>query len=199
MIHWNDIQQNIPLIACGFQFTANLGAAESRGFDLQAGFRFNPALMVGATLGVTDAFYTRTVRLSPSALAIVEDGDHIPGSPWKAALFGQTDFRAFSRDAYLRVDFQYAGKQGDIVPGQDPLDGRYGKWFPSVPAQSDTSLRSGVKWGVCDLSIFAQNLFDTRPRLTVNQDVATPAGGSPLLYVITWRPRTVGLTLTVRY
>jgi len=199
LIHWSNIQQNVPLIACGFQFTANLGAAESRGFDLQAEVRLNPALMVGATLGLTDAFYTRTVRLSPSALAIVEDGDHIPGSPWKAALFGQVDFRAFSREAYIRVDFQYAATQADIVPGQDPLDGRYGKWFPSVPAQSDTSLRSGVKWGGYDLSIFAQNLFDTRPRLTVNQDVATPAGGSPLLYVITWRPRNVGLTLTFRY
>jgi hypothetical protein len=55
-----------------------------------------------------------------------------------------------------------------------------------------------VKWGSYDLSLFAQNLFDTHPRLTVNQDVASPTGGTPLLYVITWRPRTVGLTLTFR-
>jgi outer membrane receptor protein involved in Fe transport len=199
LIHWSGIQQNVPLNACGFQFTANLGAAESRGVDMQAEFRPTPALLAGATLSVTDAFYTRTVKLAPTALAIVESGDHIPGSPWKAALFSQADLRVLSKDAYLRLDFQYAARQSDTVPGQDPRDGLYGRWTASVPTQSDASLRAGVKWGGYDLSLFAQNVFDTLPRLKVNQDVATPSGGTPLLYVISWRPRTVGVTLTLNY
>ena len=113
-------------------------------------------------------------------------------------LFSQANFRAFTREGYARVDFQYAARQTDIVPNQDPLDGAYGLWYPSVPAQSWTLLRSGVKWGGYDLSLYVQNLFDTHPRLTVNQDVATPTGGTPLLYVISWRPRTLGVTLTFR-
>jgi outer membrane receptor protein involved in Fe transport len=197
LIKWNGIQQNVPLNACGFQFTANLGEAESKGFDLRAEIKLADALSVGGTFGVTDAFYTTTVKLAPTALSIVQDGDHIAASPWKAVLFSQANFPLFSHDGYTRIDFQYAAKQTDLVPGQDPLDGRYGLWYPSIPAQSYTSLRGGIKWGAYDLSLFAQNLFDTHPRLTVNQDVPTPTGGTPLLYVITWRPRTIGLTLTI--
>jgi iron complex outermembrane receptor protein len=198
VIKWSDIQQNVALNACGFQFTANLGEAESKGFDLTTEFKLTNALSAGGTLGVIDAYYTKTVKLAPAALSIVQDGDHIAASPWTASVFSQANFPAFAHDGYARIDFQYAAKQTDIVPGQDPLDGRFGLWFPSVPAQSYTSLRGGVKWGSYDLSLFAQNLFDTHPRLTVNQDVASPTGGTPLLYVITWRPRTVGLTLTFR-
>jgi outer membrane receptor protein involved in Fe transport len=199
IIKWNDIQQNVALNACGFQFTANLGEAQSRGFDLRAEFKLVDMLSVGGTVGVTDAFYSKTVKLAPTALAIVEEGDHITGSPWKIGLFGEANFPLLAYDGYARIDFQYAAKQTELVPGQDPLDGRYGRWFPSVPAQSYTFLRSGVRIGAYDFSIFVQNLIDTHPRLTVNQDVAAPTGGTPLLYVISWRPRTIGVTLTVHY
>ncbi|HWG69524.1 MAG TPA: TonB-dependent receptor [Steroidobacteraceae bacterium] len=199
IIEWKDIQQNVALNACGFQFTANLGTAESRGFDLQAEFKFNRTLTAGATFGLTDAYYTRTVKLAPTALSIVQEGDHIAGSPWKADLFSQASFPLLVYDAYARIDFQYAAQQTDVVPAQNPLDGRFGLWSPAVPVQSYTSLRTGVKWRGFDASVFVQNLFDTHPRLTVNQDVASPGGGTPLLYVITWRPRTVGLTLTYHH
>lgn len=199
VIKWNNIQQNVPLNACGFQFTANLGEAESRGFDLQAEIKLNRVLTVGGTFELTDAHYTKTVKLAPTALSIVQDGDHIAGSPWRIAWFGRANFPAFAHDGYVRVDYQYAAKQSDIVPNQNPRDGQYGLWYPSVPVQSYTSLRAGVKWGGYDLSLFAQNLFDTQPRLTVNQDIASPTGGTPLQYVITWRPRTLGLTLTFHY
>ena len=199
LIKWNNIQQNVPLTACGFQFTANLGTADSKGIDVRFEVKPTDSMALGATFGLTDAYYTRTVRLAPTALSLVQAGDHIAGSPWTIALFARASFPLFGLDGYTRIDYEYAAKQTDIVPNQDPLNGQYGLWFPSVPAQSYASLRTGVKWASFDLSFFAQNLFDTRPRLTVNQDVATPTGGTPLLYVITWRPRTLGLTLTYHY
>jgi outer membrane receptor protein involved in Fe transport len=65
--------------------------------------------------------------------------------------------------------------------------------------QSNATLRTGLKRGGLDLSFFVTNLFDTHPRLSVNQDVGAPSGGTPLLYVITSRPRTLGLTVTYRH
>lgn len=196
---WNDIQQNVQLTACGFQFTANLGKAVSKGIDLRSEIRLSHALVVGATFSLIDAYYTQTVKLAPKALSIVQDGDHIAGSPWSVAGFARADFPIFALDGYARADFQYAARQSDRVPNQDPLDGQYGLWFAQVPSQSYTSLRAGLKWRGLDLSLFAQNLFDTHPRLTVNQDVASPSGGTPLLYVISWRPRTMGLTAIFHY
>jgi len=198
LIRWNGIQQNVQLTGCGFQFTANLGAAESKGFDVQGEIKVGSVLL-GGTLDVSDARYTQTVRLPSASLSVVQDGDHIPGSPWKAQIFAQADFPLLARQGYTRIDFEYAAALTNPVPGRNPLDGGYGLWTAGVPAQSYTSLRAGMKWGGYDLSLFAQNLFDTQPRLTVNQDVASPTGGTPLLYVITWRPRTLGLTLTYHY
>jgi outer membrane receptor protein involved in Fe transport len=198
LVKWNDIQQNVGL-SCGFQFTSNLGEAESRGFDIQAQARVTDAISLGGTFAYTDAKFTKTVQLQPTVQSIVRDGDHLGGSPWTAVVFGQVDFPVYGREAYVRADYQYSAQQTDRVAAQNPLNGGFALWVPSVPVQSFTSLRAGVKWDRLDVSLFAQNLFDTRPRLTDTQDIATPAGGTPLFYVITWRPRTVGLTATYRF
>ncbi len=199
LVRWSNIQQNVPLTACGFQYTGNLGEAESKGFDIQAQARVADALTLGGSFAYTDAKFTKTVQLLPTVQSIVRDGDHLGGSPWTAVLFGQLDFPVYGKDAYVRADFQYSAKQTDRVAAQNPLNGGFALWFPSVPVQSYTSLRAGVKWNRLDVSLFAQNLFDTHPRLTATQDIATPDGGTPLFYVISWRPRTVGLTATYHY
>ncbi len=199
MIKWKDIQQNVQLSSCGFQFTGNLGEATSQGFDLQTQIKVNDALNVGGTFAYNDAHYTQTVRLLATALSIVQDNDHLSASPWTLSLFSQVNFPAFGRDGYARADYQYSAKQTDATPNQNPLNGGYSLWYNGVPAQSYTSLRAGVKWNRLDVSLYAQNLFDTHPKLTGNQDIGTPTGGTPLFYYITWRPRTVGITATYRY
>ncbi|HVW69624.1 MAG TPA: TonB-dependent receptor [Steroidobacteraceae bacterium] len=199
LIKWNNIQQWVYLSSCGFPFTANLGKAESRGFDLQTRYSFPKLLTVGATFGYTDAHYTQTVQLQGAASSIVQDGDHIAGSPWTLAVFGQLDFPALGKQGYVRMDYEYDAQQTDKVPNQDPANGTYAKYFASVPVQSFASLRAGLKWSGLDISVFSQNLFNTRPRLTSTEDVGTPTGGTPLFYDISWRPRTVGVTMTYHY
>jgi outer membrane receptor protein involved in Fe transport len=199
LIRWRNIQQNVPLTECGFQFTANLGEAESKGLDLQLQMHVSDALTLGGTLSYTDAQFTETVQLQPTVNSIVRDGDHLAGSPWKLSVFGQLNFPVRGRTAYLRADYQYNASQADLIPNTNPRNGSYTLFAGTVPAQSFMSLRAGVHLAKWDVSAFAQNLFDTRPRLTVNQDVGSPTGGTPLLYAITWPPRTIGLTATYRY
>jgi hypothetical protein len=129
----------------------------------------------------------------------VQDGDHIAGSPWTVALFAEAHFTIFAQSAYARADYQYLAKQNDAVPNQDPRNGSYQRWFPSTPMQSNATLRTGLRRGAWDASFFVANLFDGHPWLSVNQDVGTPSGGTPLFYVITSRPRTAGLTVTYRH
>jgi outer membrane receptor protein involved in Fe transport len=197
-VKWKNIQQNVAL-GCGFQFTSNLGEADSKGFDVQTVIRPNDAISLGATVGYTDARFTKTVQLQPTVQSIVRDGDHLGASPWTAAAFAQVNFPAFGTQGYLRADYQYGAKQTDRTQFSNPLNGGYALWFEGVPEQSFTSLRTGLTWGGLDVSVFAQNLFDTRPRLTATQDIATPDGGTPLFYVISWRPRTIGFTATYHY
>lgn len=56
------------------------------------------------------------------------------------------------------------------------------------------SLRSGVNLEEWDLSLFADNLFDSHPPLATTHDIKT----SPLFYQATFRPRTIGLTAIFR-
>jgi outer membrane receptor protein involved in Fe transport len=198
-VKWKDIQQNVPLTACGFQFTGNLGEAESKGFDIQAQARIADGLTLGGTFAYNDGEFTETVQLQPTVQSIVRDGDSLGGSPWTVVLFGQYEFHVFDRAAYVRADYQYSAQQDDETPIQNPLNGGFALWAPSVPVQSYTSLRAGMKWDRLDVSVFAQNLFDTQPKLTQTQDIGTPDGGTPLFYAITWRPRTVGLTATYNF
>ena len=112
-IKWSNIQQNVAL-QCGFQFTENLGAADSKGFDVQTQFKVSDALTVGGTFGYTNAAYTQTVFATPLAAAtpgffsIVQDGNHLPGAPWTAALFSQVNFPLFGKNAYVRADYNSA-------------------------------------------------------------------------------------------
>jgi iron complex outermembrane receptor protein len=198
LVKWKNIQQNVAL-GCGFQFTSNLGEARSQGFDIQLVAKPNAALSIGGTLSYTDAKFTKSVQLQPTVQSIVQDGDHLANSPWTVAAFAQVNFPLLESNGYLRSDYQYSAKQTDTVPNQNSLNGGYALWTPSVPSQSFTSLRAGLTWSGWDLSLFAQNLFDTRPRLSATQDIPLPTGGTPLFYVISWRPRTVGLTATYHY
>jgi iron complex outermembrane receptor protein len=194
-IKWKNIQQNVPLNACGFQYTGNLGEADSKGFDLQSVVKLNTNLSVGGTFSYTDAKFTQTVQLAPTVLSIVQDGDHLPASPWTLAAFAQATVPLFSRSGYVRADYQYSAKQTDLVATNDPLNGYFPQGFEGIPAQSFTSLRAGLTWSGWDVSLFAQNLFNTEPRLSA-ASIFTPYS---LYTVVTYRPRTMGLTATYRY
>lgn len=198
-IQWDNIQQQVPLTACGFQFISNLGHARSRGLDVQAQLKLDDAWTVGGNVALTDARYTQTVRLAPSAFSLVQNGDHLAGSPWSMTLFAEGRRALAAGETYGRIDFQYSARQNDTVPTMNALNGGNPDWFDGVPAQSLTSLRFGIKRGGFDVSLFVQNLFDTRPRLTVTQDIGLGQSGTPLLYVITWRPRTIGVTATYHH
>ena len=199
LIKWKDIQQNVYLASCGFQFVDNLGAAQSKGFDLQTDVRASLNLTLGGTFSYTDAQYTQTVVLTGATNSFVQNGDHLPGSPWALDGWAQYTSPVYGSNAYIRADYQYNAQQTNAVPNQDAANGTYAKGYPSVPAQSDLSLRAGLKRSGFDVSVFANNVLDSRPKLSAYQDVGSPTGGTPLFFVTTFRPRTIGLTATYRY
>ncbi len=201
IIKWKNIQQNVALNNCGFQFTANLGELRSTGFDLQGEFRFSDAFSVGGTFAYTDAKYTTTAFATPAAqaggaLSIVSKDDRLGGSPWTLALFTQVNFPVAAHEGYARVDYQYGAALNDLTPGQNPANGGSNTIF-NVPANAYTSARAGVKFGSLDVSLFAQNLLNTQPKLS--QQLSGVPGASPLYQVYTWRPRTIGVTAVYRY
>jgi len=209
-IKWNQIQQNVYIAgSCALQFTDNLGTAVSKGFDLQANVVVGGGFSVEAAVGYTNARFSAT---SKNNLAVTGDAiageaaiDYAPGTnpPWNIAIGPQYDFTLAGLKAFARLDWEYASRNPWLSPVQDPNSAQYNGGFSyTLPATSFFSLRSGVNVGSWQLSAFVDNLFDKHPTINYalgQADYNNPAGPpSEQQNAWTFRPRTIGITATLR-
>jgi outer membrane receptor protein involved in Fe transport len=197
-INWDNIQQDVYLPLCGLQYTANLGKAVSKGFDLQADYQITDSLHLDGTIGYTDARYTANAYSADGTL-LVGSGDAIGGqpwiSPWTLTAGGEYDFQLLQNDAYFRADWEFASHNTWPLATQNPASESYDPSLVADPTTNTLSLRAGAIIGTLDASLFMNNVLNAHPQIDLNhQDSST------LLYeASTFRPRTTGLTLTYRY
>ena len=185
-IDWKNIQQLVYLPTCGYYYTDNVGAARSRGFDLQAAWAATDGLTLSGTVGYTDAQYTETV--GPASAVLVVDGDRLPTPEWTATFAAEYRFAVGAAESYVRGDYQYAGSYERFGSSQtfsfDPAT-------THQPATNYVSMRAGVTFGAWDLALFVDNLLDDRTSLYRYHDTYDSPGFRNLRF----RPRTTGLTL----
>jgi iron complex outermembrane receptor protein len=196
-LRWHNIQQEISLPGCGYQYTGNLGEAESKGFDLQLQYEVIHNLQAEMTFGYTDAKYIKTLYSGSSILA--NDGDAVgtpfAAPPWTLAFGLQYNFSLLERRAFARVDYEHTAHNSDLTPTLDPLASSYDAALMNPPATDFISLRTGIDIKGVNFSLFVDNLLNSHPGLDLqHQDQYTL-----LFEQQTFRPRTVGLTGTFRY
>jgi len=216
-IKWKDIQQSVYIAgSCGLQFIDNVGEAVAKGFDLQAEAVFGP-LYLDLAAGYTSArFSTDSPIVNTSGQPLVADGDAISGQasingapgtspPWTVAVGAEYRFHPFQRDAFVRVDWQYASRNNWLAANQDPRTAQYvvGQ-VPepfSYPSSTFTSLRAGVNLGDWVVTAFVDNLTNTHPVLNYalsQADTYVTGITAPTVQQnqFTFRPRTFGLNAT---
>ena len=193
-LEWNNIQQSNYLPSCGFKYTSNLGSAVSQGFDLQGEWLPIDALAIDFSLGYTDAHYTTSSTVGPTAI-LANQGDKLPGSPWSFSLGAQYNTQVMGRDSFLRMDYVFASRETGMTPSRDPASSAYDPGLVGQPETNVVTLRAGTTLGNFNVSVFADNLLNAHPQLDLaHQDQYT------LLYeATTLRPRTIGVTATYRY
>jgi outer membrane receptor protein involved in Fe transport len=195
-VEWNRIQQQNYLPSCGFQYTANLGRAVSKGFDLELQFRPLPALLLNLSGGYTEARYAADTHAGADATTplLVADGDTLGGAPWTLAAGAQYSFLVGDWASFVRADYAFAARNPWTEPAHNPATSAFDPGLSANPATSHLSLRAGTALGKWELEVFVQNLLDAHPQLDLtHQDAAT------LLYeASTLRPRTFGMSLSYR-
>jgi iron complex outermembrane recepter protein len=192
-IDWKQIQQEVAL-ACGFNFTGNLGTATSNGFDLALSAEITKNFLVGVALGYTDAKYTETVGTGTST--IVSNGDTLGLTPWTARFSPEYDFTLLGRKVYARGDYIFRSHNDGRPVGQDPAAvATYDPTIPLDPTTHLVNLRAGILLSGLDLSIFVNNAFDSEPALQRYHDIPP----STLYTSTTFRPRTIGVTAAYRF
>jgi outer membrane receptor protein involved in Fe transport len=190
-VRWSNIQQSIRLPTCSFAFISNLGKATGKGVDISVAVKPATALELGATIGYNTTEYDDTIK-GGNGLILKSAGDRIGGPKMTGSVYGLGELPLnASLAGYLRFDYSF---QGSGVP-QYPADFGYDPGLSALPSTNSLSVRLGVKFAAFDVSLFANNLTNSNDPLSRAHD----ATGSPLYYVETYQPRTIGVTAQLRY
>ena len=191
-INWNDVQSFVFLQDCGFGFTANLGTAVSKGFDLQLNARVTSGFVLGLGLGYTDARYTKTVA-GPNGSPIVSSGDLLAAAPWHGVVYADYTFTGLSNGAipYAHIDAQYTNEYMTSNPNNALYDPILNKWYSNFFSLA----RVGFRYKGWDVSAFAKNLTNSHSVLWTQHWVIT----TPLVTQGTHDPRAIGLTLAYHF
>jgi iron complex outermembrane receptor protein len=212
-IVWNNIQQNVYLPGCGFQFTTNVGNAHSKGFDVQADWAATDSLSFESALGFTRATYSNDASLVPGGAPIARAGDAVVGDagtaapPWTIAIGTLYDFTALNLPSYIRLDFQFESRSNLKTAAQDPRVSRtvFDPFAYTPQSTKFFTLRAGATYRGWNVSAFVDNLFDSHPLLPpggpnshTDADPTAPAGQGVLIRNFTFRPRTMGITAIYR-
>lgn len=190
-VDWRNIQTNVGLPACGYNFTSNVGSAVSRGFDLQAAVRPLDGLTLSATVAYDDTYNARSLIVN--GVYLIHKGTPLAIPDWSGtAGIGYERLLGADLQGYGRVDYQY---QSAYTRGYIPGDLAFDAPINDVGASKYASVRLGVRYLGADISLFANNVFNAHPNLGLTQDLL----GFGNLRQETLRPRTVGITGTYRF
>ena len=176
-IDWNDTLQNVRL-ACGFQFSTNVGDAKSSGAELE--FVAAPVEGLNILLGIG---FTETEVKNAQGFPGFLDGDEISGVP----------------DVTANASVQYIFPLVDAWNGRVRIDANH---YGSSTSQNNNVIRKRNSWNAInlragvtnenwDITLFAENVTDERANLGDNRSIAAETPGRPRL--VTNRPRTIGI------
>ena len=128
---------------------------------------------------------------------LVRAGNSLGVNPWTLAVNAQYDFNAWGHNSYVRADDQFASRQSNPTPSEDPGNETYAAGLVQLPQTNLLSLRLGTRFsnGI-DLSLFVKNVFDSHPILNRDQ---TGSNIDTIYVDRTFRPRTIGITITSRH
>jgi iron complex outermembrane recepter protein len=204
-IRWNNIQQTVVPPICQISFISNLGKAVAKGVDLQAEVAVTDNFTVELATGYTDARYTQDSRLTPAEdPPVVHSGDAItgqsgqPAAPFTATIGLQYKFSVLNHESFIRVDDEYQGRAKWPSPGQDPNTQQYDSANYVLSPTNFASARAGTNFGGWQVAAFVDNLTDTHTVTNYNWTIDPGDGESRLQRQFTFRPRTMGITVTYR-
>jgi iron complex outermembrane receptor protein len=190
-VKWKNIQQSIRLPTCSFSYISNLGSATGKGADVSIVGKPLDALQLGTSVGYNVTEYDAAVT-GGNGVVLKQSGDRIGGPKWTGTVFGLGEVALGSRmSGYLRLDYSF---QSSGIP-PNPHDFGYDSGLTTLPATRELSMRVGLRFSSLDISVFANNLTDTNDALARSHDTT----GSPLYYVQSYQPRTIGVTAQLRY
>jgi outer membrane receptor protein involved in Fe transport len=180
-IDWQNIQQQINLVTCGYNYTANAGNAQSYGGELEVRGKVTDELILSISGSDTAATLT---SVSHGAGATV--GQHVIGVPdWNVHFGYEVTLPVNDDDAvFARGDYALTGPSHGAYNLQDPDFKR--------PIYEEVNASLGLLFGRLQWQIYGKNL-------TNNQKVIQHPSLLSVSQGYTLRPMTVGVSLGAKF
>jgi outer membrane receptor protein involved in Fe transport len=193
---WKGTQQTVYL-NCGYSYGSNLGNVIGKGGTLSVAWRPTDALSIAVIGAYTDAVYQDVVTSATSSTT-VQNGDHLPASPWNVNANAEYTWGVFETHPYLRMDYQFATAQRSLTPANDPANvPSSDPTLPGLPETRILAFRAGLRYNGIDLSVFVQNALNYNTAQFYSRDSAAPYTTS--YYARGVAPRTIGATAAYRF
>jgi iron complex outermembrane receptor protein len=192
---WSNIQQLVTASPCGISYVGNTGHAAVNGFDLSVRALITPQLRIDAKVAYTNAYFTETTI--SGGVTTVQEGDkvgYLPQviAPWNLNVAAEYKIPLPNSDTVrVRVEDQYNSQnpgpfENGIVGGANyvPLD-------RPDPATNLVNARIGYTMGKLNMSIFANNVFNSHPLIGTLSYFSTSS--TYRIQNSTFRPLTLGI------
>ena len=174
-------------------------AAVSNGVNMAARLFLSDETRIGLAVGYTDAHYTKTVKVDD--VVIIQDGDSVGADavgaqpPWSVTASIERDFTVTSGiEASIRAEFVYHSQNPGPFLTEHPGSPDY---RPEASADPETRLlnaRAILSSARFQTAIFVDNALDAQPTLGRTNVCCN----DPQFTASTFRPRTVGISVTMR-
>jgi len=178
-IDWKNIQQEI-LLTCGFQYTANAGAAVSKGGELEIQARPTEPLELSLGLGYQNAKITQAGIESPQPVG--SPIYQVPDWTGNGSVQYTTQLTAGWK-MVSNADYSYIGRSfsGNNLPSMPRLR----------PSYELLNARIAFVHGSFECALVGKNLTDEVANLGDSRSIAAETPGRPRLFVN--QPRTLGV------
>jgi iron complex outermembrane receptor protein len=206
----SNLQATLTAGTCSSRVVFNVPDSSSFGGEAEFAAAPNENFDFSISAAVNNSELRSTLTSGGNVLAGIEDGNRLPSVPEFQAAAAATYQWQLRTDmlGYLTGTFQYVGSRftqvGDDVPGfgivninsfapntiGGPLTQNTFVFDPELPAYDIVNLRLGVRHGVWDVAVFANNLFDERALLALDRERGLLARVGFLVN----QPRTIGIS-----
>jgi iron complex outermembrane receptor protein len=204
-----DLQVVVTAGSCSSRLVFSVPKARSVGGELEFAAATSDRFDFAISAGYTDSELRSDVRDGTGAIVSgIESGKRLPSVPKfqfaGSATYQQPISQGFQ--GYLTGTYQHVGSRftqvGDDLLGTldlnsfgannigGPFTQSTFTYNPELPAYDIVNLRLGVRHGVWDIAVFANNLTDERAFLALDRERGTRAR---IGYLVN-QPRTIGLT-----
>lgn len=191
LIDWSNIQAQANRVSDSVQFATNIGAARSKGFEVEMGVSPGSGFFIGLNAAYNDSKITR-LSASEAAISGAVLGHRLSAPRLQGALSVTNNFNLGSSGTTgtISASAQYVGSYNSSFPNTPGNPNLRLSTFGETDDYVNVNVSFGIKRGDLGAQLYVENLFDDHSITYIHPEAFLVSRFG------TMRPRTVGLRLS---